>query len=158
MTPAALNTFDAWHKAVELGVHGSQVDSTAIENFSGCVHEKIKFNPPTYFKGWTGREEFVTIITAVGQVFGKSFKYHRQFVSPDGLDWGLEFSAEIGNSGKKMTGIDLVKLDEDGNIVDFTVLARPPNAVTELKNEMMKRVGPKMAILKAKQAASSLFG
>ena len=51
-----------------------------------------------------------------------------------------------------LDGIDLVTLDEEGKMVDFTVMARPPNAVDELKKQMMMRVPVKIAALKAKQA------
>ena len=80
------------------------------------------------------------LIGAVSEVFGPSFKYHRQWLSDDGKDWCLEFTAKIGTDPKAplLHGVDLVKLDDSGNIVDFAVLARPPNAVSKLKEEMMK--------------------
>ena len=37
-------------------------------------------------------------------------------------------------------------------VVDFTVMARPPNAVEELKKQMMMRVPVKLAAFKAKRA------
>ena len=64
----------------------------------------------------------------------------------------MQFSANIASTGKRVDGIDLVTLDENDQIADFTVLARPPNAVAALKDEMMRRVPVKMAALKAKQA------
>jgi hypothetical protein len=48
--------------------------------------------------------------------------------------------------------MDLVSLDEEGLIREFTVLARPLNAVEALKGEMMRKVPVRMAALKAKQA------
>lgn len=39
-----------------------------------------------------------------------------------------------------------------GKIVEFIVLARPPNAVAELKKAMMQKVPMRLAKLKAKQA------
>ena len=64
----------------------------------------------------------------------------------------MEFTADIADSGKTVQGIDLVSLCEAGRISDFTVLARPPNAVETLKSEMMKRVPLRLAALKAKRA------
>jgi len=95
-----------------------------------------------------------------GKVFGESFAYHRQWLSPDGREWALEFSADLGGSEKKqrLEGIDLVSLDEHGRITDFRVLARPPNAVSALKDEMMRKVPPRIAAMKLKQAARSMFG
>ena len=40
----------------------------------------------------------------------------RQWLSDDANDWALEFHAEV--RGKKLDGIDLVKLDEDGKICE----------------------------------------
>ena len=79
-----------------------------------------------------------------------------QFLSEDGRDWALEFHAHIAATGKRLEGIDMVRVDEDGKIIEFAVLARPPNAVAALKDEMMRRVPPRLAALKVKQAASAL--
>ena len=82
----------------------------------------------------------------MGAVFGPSFTYHRQWLSDDGKDWCLEFKAEIEGDNKSVVeGVDLVKLNDEGKIVDFRVLARPPNAVEALKNAMMRRVPGPMA-------------
>ena len=87
------------------------------------------FKPPTYYKAWTGRDETLMLLEAVSEVFGPSFTYGRQWLSDDGREWALEFSADVADSGKTVHGIDLVSLNEDGLIAEFTVLARPPNAV-----------------------------
>ena len=160
MSPEAMGTFRAWHSAVSHGSKGgTMADFEEIGNkFKEHVHPQCKFSPPTYYKSWEGRDEFLHIISCVGEVFGKSFTYGRQFVSPDGRDWGLEFTAEIGDSKLKMEGIDLVRLDEEGKIIEFSVLARPPSAVTELKNQMMRKATPGLLKLKAKKVASSFFG
>jgi hypothetical protein len=56
----------------------------------------------------------------VSEVFGPSFKYDRQFISEDGRDWCLEFSADIaGDTKTRIDGVDLVRLDEDGKIMEF---------------------------------------
>ena len=47
-------------------------------------------------------------------------------------------------------------LDEAGKIKEFTVLARPPNAVALLKDEMMRRVPMRLAAMKAKKAMGLL--
>lgn len=145
--PKAMATFDAWHSALE------NLDGTILRPF---VHDKCVFRPPTYFKPWEGGDEFVLLIDTVAQVFGESFTYTRQFLSDDGRDWALEFNAQIASTGKRLDGIDMVRLDEDGRIIEFTVLARPPNAVAALKDEMMRRVPPRLAALKAKQALNAL--
>ena len=66
--------------------------------------------------------------------------------------WALEFSAEIAKTGKRVDGVDLVSLDGHGKIKEFAVLARPPNGVAALKDEMMRRVPPRMLAFKARRA------
>ena len=108
--------------------------------------------PPTYFTPWTGRDETCLLLSCVAEVFGPSFKYGRQWLSEDGHEWALEFTANVGDSSKVVHGIDLISLSDEGKIAEFTVLARPPNAVSALKKEMMSRVPVRLATLKAKQA------
>jgi len=139
---AVKGTFVAWHLAVQ----DARIDS--LERFlAGRVAEQCTFHPPTYFPPWKGRREFLMLVTAAGEVFGDSFEYNRQWLSEDGREWALEFSAEIGATGKKIEGIDLVSLDEHGLIQEFKVLARPPNAVSALKDAMMMKVPPRLAML-----------
>lgn len=162
ITPIALKTFEIWHEAVDYGTGKKQVSSSLnkeeiMKKFSNYVHPKCIFSPPTYYQSWEGKDEFLCIIESVSEVFGPSFEYHRQWLSDDGHDWALEFTANIGASKYKIDGIDLVKLDENGQIIEFRVLARPPNAVTELKSEMMKKAGPRLVALKAKKSMSSFF-
>jgi hypothetical protein len=163
ITPESLRTFETWHRSVTSAMHADQVPDPEVlkETMYDCVDSKCKFYPPTYFTPWEGRDEMLLLLSCVSEVFGKSFVYGRQWLSPDGRDWALEFTANIGDSKKAITGIDLVKLNEEGKIVEFIVLARPPNGVTELKTQMMKKVPPRLAKLKLKQASeslSSLFG
>ena len=51
----------------------------------------------------------------------------------------LEFSARVGERGVK--GIDFIRFDEDGQIVDFEVMMRPLNGVQAMAEEMGKRLG-----------------
>lgn len=88
------------------------------------VHENVMLAPPTYFATYTGRGPFSVILSCVAQVFGKTFKYHRQWLSDDGREWALEFTADgLGGSDKSVRGIDLVSLDDEGRIVSFRILA-----------------------------------
>ena len=148
--PAAFNAFKAWHEALDMKMTDNSSDDDIYKVMAPHVAAKVKFHPPTYFAVWEGRDKFLLLISCVGEVFGPSFEYGRQWLSPDGKSWALEFTAKIGDSGKGITGIDLVELDDEGRIVDFVVLARPPNGVEELKKAMMMKVPPRMAMMKAK--------
>lgn len=156
ISPQSRMTFGAWHEAVEQAMLGKAGDPMAV--LEPHVDDDVVFHPPTYYKSWEGKDEFLLLMNGVSKVFGSSFTYGRQWVSPEGADWALEFTAVIGKEKRSVQGIDLVRLDEEtGKIVDFKVLARPPNAVDILKREMMKQVGVPLAKMKAKKALSSLF-
>ena len=88
------------------------------------VHDSVTFAPPTYFATYTGKGPFSVILSCVARVFGKTFTYHRQWLSDDGREWALEFTADgLGGSDKSIRGIDLVSLDAEGRIVSFRILA-----------------------------------
>ena len=107
---------------------------------------------PTALEGLDAANGALAHHGTVAEVFGPSFKYGRQWLSDDGREWALEFKADVAATGKEVHGIDLVSLNEAGRIAEFTVLARPPNAVEALKGEMMRRVPVRLAKLKAMQA------
>ena len=152
-SPAAKATFDAWHQAADSVMHGGVGVEPAMAMLIPHVHDECIFRPPTYYKPWVGRNETLTILGCVSEVFGPSFQYGRQWLSEDGLEWALEFTAEVGE--KTIHGIDLVTLcPESCRIREFTVLARPPNAVSELKAAMMAKlptITRRLATAKLKQ-------
>jgi hypothetical protein len=149
---AASNTLAVWHSLVEDG----NVTQDKLDRLRKVVDDECVFKPPTYYSAWKGGDETAMLLGCAAEVFGKSFTYGRQWLSEDGREWALEFTADISDTGKSIEGIDLVKLNDAGRIVDFTVLARPPSGVAALKSEMMKKVPPRLAALKSKQAFGSV--
>jgi len=143
-TSRTLKTFIDWHECVSMVMSGKGEGEESRSKFERFVKEnvseKVLFCPPTYFGTYTGRMPFSAILQTVGQVFGPKFKYMRQWLSPDGREWGLEFETPIADSDKIIRGIDLVSLDENDQIKEFRILAAPPSGVLELKKEMGSRV------------------
>jgi 2,4-dienoyl-CoA reductase (NADPH2) len=86
------------------------------------LHPKAVFRSPMAFTPYPGRRRCNLILGTVVQVF-KDFTYHRTWSQRDGLSVVLEFSATV--NGKELKGIDLIRFDEDGKIVDFEVMVRP---------------------------------
>ena len=76
------------------------------------------------------------IIKTVVTVF-ENFKYVSEIVGE--TDCVLEFEANIGEL--TLRGVDLIKVNEDGKIIDFEVMVRPANALQILGTEMGKRLG-----------------
>jgi hypothetical protein len=59
----------------------------------------------------------------------------------------LEFAANIGKW--QLKGIDLVKFDEAGEMIEFEVLIRPIKALQALAEEIGARIGPQLTEMKA---------
>jgi hypothetical protein len=108
MTKESKKTFKCWHEAV------SNRDGSFLD---GRVNPSVVFRPPTYFKPWKGEDELKVILTCAAEVFGNSFQYKRQWLSPCGREWALEFETEISNTGKIMNGIDLVSLVSKDDVI-----------------------------------------
>jgi ketosteroid isomerase-like protein len=115
-----------WHAMIESG------DSRVLPEM---LAEDVEFRSPFAFTPYRGRRAVAALLQTVIQVFG-DFRYHRQFVAGDSA--ALEFSAFVGELSLK--GIDLIRLDADGRIVDFEVMIRPANALLALGEEMGKRL------------------
>ena len=60
----------------------------------------------------------------------------------------LEFSAEVGD--KKVKGIDLIRFNEQGQIVEFEVMMRPLSGLQALALEMGQRLADKLPAYKVK--------
>jgi 2,4-dienoyl-CoA reductase (NADPH2) len=117
-----------WHDMVTL---------RDMSQLSAIVHPEATFRSPMAFKPYHSAQAVTLIISTVMTVF-EDFSYHRTLVSEDGLSVVLEFSARVGERGLK--GIDLIRFDADGKIVDFEVMVRPLNGLQALGAEMGARL------------------
>ena len=96
----------------------------------------VVFRSPYVWRPYAGREATWIILSSVLDIFS-DFAYHRELI--DGRHWALEFSATVGDLSLK--GIDLIRLDDDGRIVEFEVFIRPANALAALGAAMAQRLG-----------------
>ena len=87
----------------------------------------VVFHSPVTFKPYVGRD-------AVAALLGVVFETFEDFSYTDELDGGdthaLIFRARVGD--KQVEGLDLLRMDEDGLIADFTVMVRPLSAAMAL--------------------------
>jgi hypothetical protein len=86
------------------------------------------------------------ILNTVVNVF-EDFAYHRELATADGLNVVLEFSAHVG--GKQLKGIDMIRFNEAGKIVEFEVMVRPLSGLQALGEQMGQRLGAYLAASKA---------
>jgi len=129
-------TLSRWH---------AMIASRDLSELQSIIHPNAVFRSPVAHTPYHGREALVLALSTVINVF-EDFTYHREFATEDGKDVTLEFSANVG--GKQLKGVDLIKFDDDGLIIEFEVMIRPASGLMALGEEMGKRVGDKLSEFK----------
>jgi SnoaL-like domain len=95
--------------------------------------EDVVFFSPVVHTPQRGKKLTLQYLTAAFQVFfTPSFRYVREIVGPS--DAALEFEVEI--HGILVNGIDLIKWNESGRIVEFKVMLRPLQAIKIMHQRM----------------------
>lgn len=130
--PAVAAALARWHDMV------ARNDLGALD---ALLHPDAVFRSPMAFKPYPGAPMVALILRTVATVF-QDFTYHRQLASDDGLNVMLEFSATVpAEAGpRQLKGIDLIRFDTDGRIVDFEVMVRPFSALQALGEQMARRL------------------
>ena len=113
------------------------LDTKDMSILNELLAEDVVFRSPVAFNPYSGKQVVFFILTNVIQVFEK-FTYHREFYTEDGLNVVLEFSANVGE--KKLKGIDMIRFNENGQIVDFEVMIRPKSGLEALAVQMGQRM------------------
>jgi SnoaL-like domain len=115
---------DEFRKAVEAKDLDAMVDALA---------DDIVFHSPITFKPFEGRQ-------AVGTLLGVVFRTFEDFRYTDELDHdnvkALVFKARVGD--KQIEGLDLMRMNADGKIADFTVMVRPLSGAMALAEAVGK--------------------
>lgn len=135
--PAAAPTLAAWH---------AMIDTHDLSGLPALLHPDATFRSPVAYTAYRSAAALALALGTVIDVF-EDFAYHRRLATADGLSVVLEFSARIGD--RELKGIDLVRFDESGRIVDFEVMVRPASGLHALMEEMGKRLGGRLGAFKA---------
>jgi SnoaL-like domain len=101
--------------------------------------EDVSFRSPVVFKPYEGREALATILAAVVEVF-EDFRYVDQVES--GPTAVLVFKARVGD--RELDGVDILRFDESGRIVELMVMVRPMSGVHALAEAMESRLAGAM--------------
>jgi hypothetical protein len=136
LKPAVATSLAAWH---------DMIARRDLSQLATIVHPDASFRSPMAFNAYAPAEAVLLVLGTVIEVF-EDFVYHRELASDDGLNVVLEFSARVGD--KKLKGIDLVRFDEDGRIVEFEVMVRPLSGLQALGQAMGERLGAKLPAFK----------
>ena len=113
------------------------LDTKDMSILNELLAEDVVFRSPVAFNPYSGKQVVFFILTNVIQVF-ENFTYHREFYTEDGLSVVLEFFANVGE--KKLKGIDMIRFNENGQIVDFEVMIRPKSGLEVLAVQMGQRM------------------
>ncbi|MDB6144246.1 MAG: hypothetical protein JWP80_3290 [Pseudomonas sp.] len=135
--PKAAESLSQWHAMVNSG------DLRALPDL---LDPQAVFRSPMAHTPYPGAPVVAMILNTVLEVF-EDFEYHRELSTADGLNVVLEFSANV--DGKQLKGIDMIRFNEQGKIIEFEVMVRPLSGLQALGDHMGRRLGAYLAANKA---------
>lgn len=114
----------AWHRLV------ATRDPSGI---SAMLSDEIVFHSPVVFRPQRGRVAATRYLTAAFSILlDRSFRYVRETTAAS--EAMLEFKVEI--DGISVNGVDMIKVDGAGKIVEFKVMIRPLQAINLVRRKM----------------------
>ena len=119
-----ISTVATWHELVR---------SCNSEGLNSLLADNVVFYSPVVHAPQIGKAITAQYLSAAFHVFfNPSFRYVRELTGPN--DAALEFQVEI--DGISVNGIDMLKWNEEGKIVEFKVLIRPLKAINLIHQKM----------------------
>lgn len=115
----------AWHAVVESG------DPALLD---GLLADDVVFRSPAVFAPQEGRDVAALYLRSAMAVLGPSLRYVGEWYAPSSAV--LEFEAEL--DGLYVHGVDMLRWNDDDQLVSFTVMIRPMRGLTKLV-ELMQR-------------------
>jgi hypothetical protein len=125
-TPAEIG-LQRWHDLVE---------SRDPSRLPGLIADDAVFHSPAVHTPQAGRERVTLYLAGAIQVLGSTVTYHDEWVRE--RDAVLRFTSEV--DGLHIEGVDIIRWDDDGQILDFTVMIRPIKALQAVMAEMLKQL------------------
>lgn len=120
----AINPLARWHELVT---------SRNPQGLDSLLSDGVVFHSPVVHTPQVGKAITVQYLTAALRVFfNESFRYVREIAGE--REAVLEFQVEI--DGVSVNGVDMIKWNEAGKIVDFKVLIRPLKAINLIHQKM----------------------
>ena len=117
-------TLDTWHELVR---------TRNTKGLAALLADKVIFHSPVVHTPQVGPAVTLQYLSAAFHVFfNESFRYVRELTGP--RDAVLEFQVEI--DGISVNGVDMIKWDDEGRIVEFKVMVRPLKAINLIHQKM----------------------
>lgn len=127
MSRVAIDGIEAWH-AIVRGPTEAALDALLADD--------VVFHSPVVHSPQRGRALTKLYLMGAFQVLAgdRPFRYVREIVGE--RDAVLEFETEI--DGISVNGVDLIRWNDAGQIVDFKVMLRPLKAIQTVQAEMAR--------------------
>ena len=119
-----MDTLARWHQVV------ATRDPAGLD---ALLADEVVFHSPVVHTPQRGCVLTRMYLTAAMHVLGNaSFRYVREVAGA--MDAVLEFESEV--DGITVNGVDMIRWDAQGRIIDFKVMVRPAKAMTLLQQKM----------------------
>ena len=120
----SLNTLELWHQLLR------NRDAKGLDRL---LADDVVFYSPVVHAPQAGKAITMQYLSAAFHVFvNESFRYVREVVS--GNDAVLEFQVDI--DGISVNGVDMIRWNAAGEIVEFKVMIRPLKAINLIHQKM----------------------
>ena len=120
----SISTISVWHELVR---------SRNAKGLDALLADNAVFHSPVVHTPQVGKAITAKYLLAAFHVLlNPSFRYVREIIGT--RDAALEFEVEI--DGIAVNGVDLLKWDEEGKILEFKVLIRPLKAINLIHQKM----------------------
>ena len=121
MTP---NTIAKWHEIIQ---------NQTVAKLDEILADDVVFHSPVVHTPQEGKFITTLYLTAAAHVLGgDGFSYVREVYGAN--DAVLEFETEI--DGIHINGVDMIRWNDDEQIIDFKVMLRPLKAVNKVHQMM----------------------
>ena len=125
-----ISTLAAWHELVR---------SRNPQGLDSLLADNAVFFSPIVFAPQVGKAITQQYLSAAFLVFvNDSFRYVRELSGS--RDAVLEFQVEI--DGISVNGVDMLRWDDEGKIVEFKVMIRPLKAINLIQQKMAAMLQP----------------
>jgi ketosteroid isomerase-like protein len=119
-----INPIQAWHRLVQ---------DRNVRGLDALLADDVVFHSPVVHAPQRGKQITAQYLSAAFHVFfNDSFRYVREVVGSH--DAVLEFQVEI--DGVQVNGVDMIRWNGEGRIVDFKVMLRPLKAINLIHQKM----------------------
>jgi hypothetical protein len=118
---------------VSADAFAAAVQARDLDAMERLLAEDVVFRSPAVFKPYEGKQATMVLLDAVTRVF-EDFRYVRSYTEQGNEGHVLVFEATV--AGRSLEGIDMLRFDDAGLIIDFRVMVRPLSGLQALVERM----------------------